>query len=424
MSCNECDSNFDDCIEECGCPIEIKSLACVRHDGRDLPCLDAIRGETLEAIIEKIDEKLCSLGGEDGEDGQSVNHVSFTGEPGTEGEQGQLSEYTVWADEDETISLGTFIVYNGIDGRDVDHTSFTSTDGLIPTAGAPGQTDTYTVFADPLELVPLGSFVVYNGNDGIAGYDTGWISMNSYNTDHDFGFPAYNFEGTEIYRHPKIRVKGGIVFLEGILLIPLSGSSDGSTLLDSTTSYSSTQNQYVNVFKGDEGGYNTAIPYNIKTNNPILPPEIAPTEKHYINRFEIITRPIITLNGTTKITLNSILPDTILHTDGRLQFNTISDTNDDAVGGITLNNSPLTMFVSVTTQGDEVPNYTNYETQYTGGVDQRTSPVDTIALYPSNFDGKQASQLGGFYVRLTTSYPLSKDITVAQIQNAINKILE
>jgi hypothetical protein len=428
MPCNECDNNFDGCIEECGCPIQINSLACIRHSGPDLPCLDVVKGETLEAIIAKIEQKFCSqvegLDGIDGVDGQTIDHTSFTGEEGTEGGQGQLSEYTVWGDEEETINLGTFIVYNGIDGRDVDHTSFTSTGGPVPTAGAAGQTDTYTVWADPLEVVPLGTFVVYNGNDGIAGYDSGWIVMNSYNTDHDFGFPTYNFGGLETYQHPRIRVKGGIVFLEGVMLLPLSGSQDGSTLLNSPLTYSSTQREYVSIFTGVEGGYNTFVPYNIKTRNPILPPEIAPTEKHFINRFEIITRPISDVNGTVRLTLNSIIPDSILNTDGTLQFNTIGDTNDNGTGTSVVNNSPLNMLVSVTTQGGIVPDYANYATQYVGVTDKRTSPASSTATYPSTFDGKQASQFGGFFVRLTTSYPLSKDLTVLEIQTAINKILE
>ena len=97
-TCNDCQQN--PCIEDCGCPIEISSLACIRHNGNDLPCIDVVKGETLEAIVTKINDKFCEmvpgLNGDDGQDGQGIDHISFTGELWADGKPGQVSQYTLW----------------------------------------------------------------------------------------------------------------------------------------------------------------------------------------------------------------------------------------------------------------------------------------------------------------------------------------
>jgi hypothetical protein len=57
--------------------------------------------------------------GEPGEAGQGIDHISFTSSTGTgRGEQGETDTYTIWGDAGETISLGTFDVYNPLDGSE------------------------------------------------------------------------------------------------------------------------------------------------------------------------------------------------------------------------------------------------------------------------------------------------------------------
>lgn len=426
--CNECDecteSTTNTCLEDCGCPIEITSLACIRHAGSDLPCIDVVKGETLEAIVQKINDKFCDmvegLDGEDGADGQGIDHVSFTGETGTEGQPGQTSEYTLWGDAAETINLGNFVVYNAINGQGIDHVEFTSTDGHISTAGSPGQTDTYTLWGDTLETINLGTFVVYNGNNGIDGYDSGWITINDFNTTYNFGLPSY----TAGWAHPKIRVVGKTVFLEGLLMLPLSGAEGGATLLTDVSKYPTDFKGEVNLYTGGAGGYTSVGAGVAQSINPIIPPVLAPSETHILSHFEMSTRPIKDSGDIYSLTLTSIFPLTRLRTDGTIQISTLGDTNNDAPLGTTLPNSPYHMLVSKVNSGNRAPDYSSFSTEYSSiGTDLRESPVSK-AVFPANFDGLNHMHLGGFRVKLTTSYPLGDSITLTQIQQAIAQIQE
>jgi len=66
--------------------------------------------------------------GTDGIDGQSVDHVSKTS--GTGG-SATTDVYTVWGDVDESISLGTFDVYNGSHGDMLKSTYDTTESGVV-----------------------------------------------------------------------------------------------------------------------------------------------------------------------------------------------------------------------------------------------------------------------------------------------------
>lgn len=426
MSCPKCDeSTVANCLEDCGCPIEITSLACIRT-ATEYPCIEVIKGDTLEAIIQKIEDKICDtvsgLDGEDGADGQGVDHVSFTGESGTEGQPGQTSEYTVWGDSGETIVLGTFITYNGVDGQGIDHVTFTSTDGVILTAGASGQTDTYTMWADVLETISLGTFLVYNGNDGTAIYDSGWIPMNDFNATYNFGLPAYTLG----WDHPKIRVLGKTVFLEGFLMLPLSGDAvGGTTLITNVAEYPDSYKTDVKVYTGTSGGYATPSSGLMQSQNPIMPQELTPSEPHILSHFEMTYRPIDDLNGNYELNLTSIFPDAKIRTDGTIELTTLNKTNKDAYAGPVIQNSPYHQIVSHVTRGGIAPNYLTFYTEYDAAstADKRVSPISP-AIYPAAFDGRRADNLGGFRVKLTTSYPLGENITLTQIQQAIAQIQE
>ena len=423
MGCDKCGgtTSTNNCLENCGCPIEISSFACVRYDGSDMPCLDVVRGETLEAIIKKIEAKFCDqvsgLDGEDGEDGQGIDHTSFTGEPGTEGQPGQTSEYTIWGDAAETIILGTFVVYNAVNGQGVDHTSFTGEPG---TEGQPGTTSEYTLWGDPAENINLGTFLVYNGTDGGAGYDSDWIGLNDYSQAKGFGLPAY----TVGWDHPKIRVIGKTVFLEGFIMLPLSDDTiQGATLLTEVSLYPSDYRTDNRVYAGAAGGYNTIDNGVIRSFSPILPPDLAPSCAHLLSHFEMSYRPINDLGNKYELNLTSLFPATRLLTDGTLEINTLADTNDDALAGLVIPNSPFHQIVSNVGRGYSAPDYVLFRTDYDGAslLDRRGSPISQ-SQYPDTFDGTLANNLGGFRVKVTTSYPLGSDITLLQIQQAIAQI--
>ena len=76
------------------------------------------------------------------------------------GTVGLVDKYTVTFTDTTTTS--TFYITNGLDGQKVDHISKTSG------TGAAGTTDMYTVWGDVAETVSLGTFNVYNGQDGIG----------------------------------------------------------------------------------------------------------------------------------------------------------------------------------------------------------------------------------------------------------------
>lgn len=113
----------------------------------------AVNGGFVGTELEWL-ESLKGVDGVDGSNGISIDHVSKvsgTGAPGT------TDTYEVWLDAEETISAGTFTVFNG---QSVDHISKTSG------TGAAGTTDTYTAWGDAAETLALGTFVLYNGADG------------------------------------------------------------------------------------------------------------------------------------------------------------------------------------------------------------------------------------------------------------------
>ncbi len=118
MSCNKCNNkpcNPKDCgckQVECGCKYYIESLACIRHDGNDLECIEATAGESLESIIQKIDNKLCDTSGVDG---FSAYDIAVS-----EGFEGTIQE---WLDslqgepgicdcEEECINPFEYLTYN------------------------------------------------------------------------------------------------------------------------------------------------------------------------------------------------------------------------------------------------------------------------------------------------------------------------
>ena len=169
MGCKDCNSNSK-CSKCC-------STSPPRYGGPNIDCLGVETNQTYDQIIESVTSNLCDVI-EELNGINSIDHVSFTSSTGggAAGQPGETDTYTIWQDAGETQSLGTFDVYNGTngidgddgdDGQSIDHVSFTSSTGG-GAAGQPGETDTYTVWGDVGETISLGTFDVYNGADGVA----------------------------------------------------------------------------------------------------------------------------------------------------------------------------------------------------------------------------------------------------------------
>jgi hypothetical protein len=103
-----------------------------------------------------------------GPEGVGIDEITWTSnsESQPQGTPGTIDTYTIYYTDEST---DTYTVGNGDNGQGVDHTAFDSTTNPGGTKGAAGYTDTYTVWGDEDETIDLGSFIVYNGADGIGG---------------------------------------------------------------------------------------------------------------------------------------------------------------------------------------------------------------------------------------------------------------
>ena len=100
------------------------------------------------------EQGLQGIQGEQGIQGPVGNGIKLVTKTNT---VGLVDTYTVTMTSGAT---STFTVTNGLDGLDVDHVSKTSG------TGASGTTDVYTVWGDVAETISLGTFNVYNGLNG------------------------------------------------------------------------------------------------------------------------------------------------------------------------------------------------------------------------------------------------------------------
>ena len=137
-----------------------------KYTGPTIECLGIIQDTTTyDEAFQKLGEYICNID----PDLQRIDNISFVQSTGTPtnvaNQSGATDTYTLWADPAQTISIGTFSVYNGTNGQGIDHTSFTSTSIGSGGANQEGAIDTYTVWGDVAETINLGTFLVYNGLD-------------------------------------------------------------------------------------------------------------------------------------------------------------------------------------------------------------------------------------------------------------------
>lgn len=319
------------------------------------------------------------------------------------------------------------------------------------------------------------------GIDGVSQIDTGWRDINDYTAPQGFGLPPYTTGS-----HPRIRVIGRTVFLEGLTTLPISTDPDtGLTLAPNVVAYPCNNKTHSKIYEGVDGGY--SIPPvqpqgSIKTHSPIIPAILAPNTAHRIQLYQLSSRAIQDQDGTFSLILSNVFGSILLWTDGRLTVTTVRDGDDGAntaCGGDDLNLVHTNLFhkmVSNVVAGEPAYDETNltntYNTATSGtlvvgqlyaisnfaagddftnvGASSNASgvtfvatgttptvwangstllsnyqynvPTATTRLYPLTVDCEDPNHIGGFLVNLTTSYPIDETLTDAQVLAAWNSI--
>lgn len=65
MGCNNCNTTCNTCPCTCGCE-NVQPTTCLQYTGSTLECIGVASGEMMDAVLEKLNEKLCGLNGSDG----------------------------------------------------------------------------------------------------------------------------------------------------------------------------------------------------------------------------------------------------------------------------------------------------------------------------------------------------------------------
>ena len=104
----------------------------------------------------KGDTGATGIQGIQGITGNGISSVALTNTVGN------TKTYTITFTDTSTTTFDVVDGVNGVNGQDVDHVSRTSG------TGAAGTTDTYTVWLDAGETISAGTFNVYNGADGLG----------------------------------------------------------------------------------------------------------------------------------------------------------------------------------------------------------------------------------------------------------------
>lgn len=249
-------------------------------------------------------------------------------------------------------------------------------------------------------------------------YDSGWKTINNYTGAKGFGLPAFT---TGI--HPKVRVIGRQVFIEGEIILPLDDGAGG--LVTATSGYRTTDRAKVDLHLGVDDGYTvlTGNDYGaFRSNQPMLPADLRPSQLHRFGSNEFIFRSIGDTGNTKSLILSSFVLLMIIETSGDLLFATRPQLNDSANGsGSEINNSVLRTIATNVTAGDFAIEYAAYKNSFTGAADNRNSSV-TAFSYPATFDGENPAHLGGMAIDVTTSYLIAETTSMADIKTAFDSI--
>jgi len=151
----------------------------------------------------------------------------------------------------------------------------------------------------------------------------------------------------------------------------------------------------------------------------MMPADLQPSVTHQLNRNVFIQRPILSTGAVRGLSLSSWGNSLIITSAGQFSMSTHKDQDDSA--GSPVPDSPLHLMISNHTLGDFAPNYSSFKNSFTGTSDNRVSPVSTSS-YPATFDAEEENHQGGFFVNITTSYPVDSSLTELQITTAFNSI--
>jgi len=249
-------------------------------------------------------------------------------------------------------------------------------------------------------------------------YDSGWKTINNYTGAKGFGLPAFTTGS-----HPKVRVIGRQVFIEGEITLPLDDGAGG--LVTDTSGYKTTDRAKVDLHLGVDDGYTvlTGNDYGaFRSNQPMLPADLRPSQLHRFGSNEFIFRSVADTGNTRSLILSSFVLLMIMETSGDLLFATRAQLNDSAKGpGSEINNSVLRTVTTNVTSGDFAIEYSAYKNSFTGAADNRNSSV-TAFSYPATFDGENPAHLGGMVVDVTTSYLIAETTSIADIKTAFDSI--
>ena len=249
-------------------------------------------------------------------------------------------------------------------------------------------------------------------------YDSGWKTINNYTGAKGFGLPAFTTGA-----HPKVRVIGRQVFIDGEIILPMDDGAGG--LVTATSGYKTTDKAKVTLHLGSDDGY-TILTGNVygqfRSNQPVLPSDLRPSQTHRFQSNKFIFRSISDTAGTKSLILTSILLTMVMETGGDLLFATRPQLNDSANGsGTEINNSILRTITTNVTVGDLAIEYAAYRNSFAGATDKRVSAVTTYA-YPATFDGENPAHLGGMVIDITTSYLIAETTSMADIKTAFDSI--
>ena len=358
-----CRDNMNNCnnkcgeSQPCGCPVKLDSFQCIRHDGKDLNCLDFKNGQTLEQFIKIVDKTICDL-----------NDMA-QGPQGIQGIQGPKGDRGCRGPQGPAGLPGTPGI-NGIDGAP-------GAPGINGIDGAPG---------------PIGP----QGIPGPAGpaaviEDTGWLDL--------IGFDYY---GSGLPK-PQVRVIQKTICFRGNIVIPLSSTSNGSTLIPMTNLSTYFPLSNVEPFTG-AGGVVLNPSGSIAFNNglSVLPSPIGLPDSTYLSQLNPIFRNIEDFVGNS-VLLTSI-GKLVLRSTGELLFTVLKDIEEPSGASTGLGTSALNYIVSRVRNLDKTPLFSaassNLHTNASAG-DQPIVLEYTTNSYKFNCDAGNISQLGGFIIDLS-----------------------
>ena len=445
MACHTCKTN---------CTCKYSNEPC-RYEGPDIDCVGITSGDSIETIVRKITDYLCS-----------ITDIPNTGEitcgtdvvvPDGTGVVDALSLITTYfcgfnhevssditcgvdvvvtEGSDLTTALSSIVLYfcaiiSSLPTVTLASDGSVSSESIVKDGTGPSLTTKGLVGGTDVSITDDGTDLT------IAFTGTGVTQQNVFSNIYDSGWvaiPDYNgtFGVAPIVGRPsfELRVVDRVVFIQGQFIVPLDNPASPGNLLTPYSDYPLPTSDK-NVLTSLGGGVlvNTDQ-QSITTLEPIIPTDLRPDRQIRLNDRNVISNRPCMVNGgespTVEYLLTSIL-NTNLATDGKITITTQKDLDDGArsivltPGAInTKRNSEAYHLIGKHAAGDPILTYENidYAASVLAGSIVYTG-IDTGVVYPFSFDGKQADELGGFRVVIQASYPLADTVTLTDIQNAI-----